>query len=330
VTEAPTSHEAGELGVRWLVPLVVTLLIAGCASRGSVSKVRDDLGSLRAEVTELRTSHEAAVRDLARLGSQSRALEARLAEVFAAQKTTAAAVARLEQRVDAAEAAAREAKTLVSVPPVSAPPRAPSVAPPVSPAPPVSSGPPPAPLAPPRAPLAPPPAPLAPPRAPSPLVTPPAPSAPPAATAPPVTPSVLVPPKESQRRVATPERVYSAALATFRAREHGQAVLDFLDFIAKYPRHPLVANAQYWIGEAYYVQHDYRQAQTEFQKVLDIAPGSPKAADALLKIGYCQLNLRDTTRARAAWQRVVQEFPKSEAAAKARALLTGPGSASIR
>ena len=64
-------------------------------------------------------------------------------------------------------------------------------------------------------------------------------------------------------------------------------MLDFLDFIAKYPKHPLVANAQYWIGEAYYVQHDYRQAQTEFQKVLKTAPGSAKAGDALLKIGYC-------------------------------------------
>jgi tol-pal system protein YbgF len=142
--------------------------------------------------------------------------------------------------------------------------------------------------------------------------------------------AVLTPPKESSRRIASPEQVYSAALATFRAREHGQAVLDFLDFIAKYPRHPLVANAQYWIGEAYYVQHDYRQAQAEFQKVLDVAPGAPKAADALLKIGYCQLNLRDSSRARATWQKVVQEFPKSEAAAKARSLLTAQGSASVR
>jgi len=41
------------------------------------------------------------------------------------------------------------------------------------------------------------------------------------------------------------EPTYQAALAAFRAREYGQAVLDFADFMAKYPRHPLVANAQY-------------------------------------------------------------------------------------
>jgi TolA-binding protein len=39
-----------------------------------------------------------------------------------------------------------------------------------------------------------------------------------------------------------------------------------------------VANAQYWIGEAYYVQHDYRQAQTEFQKVLKTARARPRPA----------------------------------------------------
>jgi tol-pal system protein YbgF len=98
-------------------------------------------------------------------------------------------------------------------------------------------------------------------------------------------------------------------------------VLDFLDFMAKYPGHPLVANAQYWIGEAYYVQRDYRQAMAEFHKVARIAPASAKAADAYLKIGLCQRNLRDEPQARQTWQRVVHDFPQSEAAEKARVFL---------
>ena len=52
------------------------------------------------------------------------------------------------------------------------------------------------------------------------------------------------------------EQAYAAALNAFRAREHGQAVLDFLDFIAKYPDHALAPSAQYWIGEAYYPRSD--------------------------------------------------------------------------
>jgi len=100
-----------------------------------------------------------------------------------------------------------------------------------------------------------------------------------------------------------------------------QAVLDLLDFIAKNPKHPLAPNAQYWIGEAYYVQRDYRQALVEFQRVIEMAPGSPKAADALLKMGLAHTHLRENSRAQQAWQRVVRDYPASESAGKARALL---------
>ena len=136
------------------------------------------------------------------------------------------------------------------------------------------------------------------------------------------------PPPERPRReppaarAAGPEQAYAAAMATFRAREHGQAVLDLLDFLTKYPRHSLAANAQYWIGEAYYVQRDFRQALVEFQRVLEY--GEAKAPDALLKIGLSYWNLRDASRARQAWTRVVGEYPRAEAAAKARSLLRAP------
>jgi tol-pal system protein YbgF len=118
-----------------------------------------------------------------------------------------------------------------------------------------------------------------------------------------------------------PARAYEAAVANFRAREHGQAVLDFLDFIATYPKHPLAASAQYWIGEAYYVQRDYRHALEEFRRVVEMAPSSRSAPDALLRIGLAYTNLRDNSRAQMVWQRVVREYPASEAAGKARALL---------
>jgi tol-pal system protein YbgF len=136
--------------------------------------------------------------------------------------------------------------------------------------------------------------------------TPPAPSA--------------APPRPTPKAGANPEQEYAAALATYRAREHGQAVIDFLDFIAKYPKHPLAGNAQYWIGEAYWAQRDYRQALVEFEKVFEHGPA--KAPDALLKIGLCYLRLNDVPRAQQAWQRVVNEYPKSESASMARSLIS--------
>ncbi len=261
-----------------LVATVLVLLATGCATRSSVKRLRADVATLRAELTDLRQTQEATALGLTRATAESRVLPPMIAEVVAVLKERSDEMARLRARVEALEAETRAAK-----------------APPT----------PPAPVAPPPAPVAKPPA-VA--RIVPPLMQPP--SSPRAER-----------PREIPARAESPERAYAAALATFRAREHGQAVLDFLDFIAKHPRHALVANAQYWIGEAYYVQRDYRQSLTEFQRVPEIAPGSAKAADALLKIGLCQRNLRDEARARQTWQRVVHDFPQSEAAIKARGFL---------
>jgi tol-pal system protein YbgF len=266
-----------------LVATVLVLLASGCATRSSMKRLRADVATLRAELTDLRQAQEAAALGLTRATAESRALPPMIAEVAAVLKERSDEMARLRARVEALEAETRAAK-----------------APPAPPAP-VA----PAPVAPSPAPVAKPPA-VA--RVLPPLMQPP--SSPRAER-----------PREIPARAETPERAYAAALATFRAREHGQAVLDFLDFIAKHPRHALVANAQYWIGEAYYVQRDYRQALTEFQRVPEIAPGSAKAADVRLKIGLCQRNLRDEARARQTWQRVVHDFPQSEAAIKARGFL---------
>jgi len=178
-----------------------------------------------------------------------------------------------------------------------------------------------------------PPAPLPPPAAMTPAPTqtpPPTPAqAPPAVAAiekPRATPPPPVAPaRPSAKTPGNPEQEYAAALATYRAREHGQAVIDFMDFIAKYPKHPLAANAQYWIGEAYWAQRDYRQALIEFGKVFERGPA--KAPDALLKIGLCHLRLDDVARAQQAWQRVVNEYPKSEPAAMARSLIATHSSA---
>jgi tol-pal system protein YbgF len=285
------------------VPVALLLVSSGCATRASVNRLRDNVATLQRDLSVLRQAYDAVARDAAMAKMESRALEGKVSEATAALSESRSELAALRARLEAAETELRTVKTAVAAPPPA--PAAPAVTPPPpSPAP---------------APVAPPPTPRVT-SIPAPRVTPPPPSAPP----------VPAParPRETPSRLQTAEQTYGAALATFRAREHGQAVLDFLDFMAKYPGHPLVANAQYWIGEAYYSQRDYRQAMVEFQKVSALAPGSAKASDALLRIGMCQRNLRDEVSARQTWERVVRDFPQSEAAVKARGFLkTEAGSA---
>jgi tol-pal system protein YbgF len=122
-------------------------------------------------------------------------------------------------------------------------------------------------------------------------------------------------------REVTAEKLYATAMASFRADEHGQAVIEFTELIDKFPKHTLAASAQYWIGEAYYRQRDFNQAVTEFQKVPDLYPQSPPVAEALLKLGMCYRALHDVPRARETWEQVVKSHPRTEAATQARALL---------
>jgi tol-pal system protein YbgF len=129
------------------------------------------------------------------------------------------------------------------------------------------------------------------------------------------------PPAPRERRepqTGSAEQIYTSALNNYRARELGQAVLEFMDFIAKFPRHQLAANAQYWIGEAYYAQRDYRQALAEFQKMVEQHSKGGKVPDALLKIGLSYRALHEPGRAQETWQQLIQDYPESEAAKKAR------------
>ncbi len=117
------------------------------------------------------------------------------------------------------------------------------------------------------------------------------------------------------------ERAFAAALATYRAGEHGQAVLDLTEFIARHRDHPLAGRAQLWIGDAYFRQRDYRQALVEYRKAIDRPTDPAVAADAWVKIGETHQALRQRPSAVTAWQRAVREYPESDGAARARALL---------
>jgi tol-pal system protein YbgF len=81
-----------------------------------------------------------------------------------------------------------------------------------------------------------------------------------------------------------------------------------------YPASALLDNAQYWIGEAYYVTRDYDQAAQAFRAVGERWPNSRKAPDALLKLGYTQFEQKHLEDARATLNGVVQRFPGSDAA----------------
>jgi tol-pal system protein YbgF len=113
---------------------------------------------------------------------------------------------------------------------------------------------------------------------------------------------------------STEQAVYSQAFDALKAQSYSVAITGFKDFLGNYPDSPLAENAQYWLGEAYYVNHDYEAAAGAFRTVLKKWPDSRKSPDALLKLGYTQSALKQYGPARATLTEVTRRFPGTESA----------------
>jgi tol-pal system protein YbgF len=110
------------------------------------------------------------------------------------------------------------------------------------------------------------------------------------------------------------QTVYAQSFDALKAGSYSVAITGFKSFLESYPASPLAENAQYWLGEAFYVTRDFDSASGAFRSVLQKWPDSRKAPDALLKLGYTQLEQKKIGEGRASLSQVVQKYPGTDAA----------------
>ncbi len=115
----------------------------------------------------------------------------------------------------------------------------------------------------------------------------------------------------------SPEDIYKKAYTLFEKRSFSKSHEIFNHFLQRFPNHLLSDNAQYWIGEVFYSQRDFRRAITEFSKVLDIFPKGNKAPDALFKMSLSYEALQDESANINTLKRLVAMYPTSSVALKA-------------
>lgn len=107
---------------------------------------------------------------------------------------------------------------------------------------------------------------------------------------------------------------YRAAFELVKEQRYDEAEKAFREFLESFPGSTNAANAQYWLGETYYVRQEYESALSAFQRVVDEYPESRKVVDALLKIGYSNYELDRWDAAKSALLRVQSEYPDTTAA----------------
>ncbi len=106
---------------------------------------------------------------------------------------------------------------------------------------------------------------------------------------------------------------YQAAFGLLKESQYDRAIVAFQQFLRTYPDSSFVDNAQYWLGEAYYVNKSFPEALASFQRVVSKYPQSRKVPDALLKVGYCDYELKQWQAARDTLSQVTANYPDTPA-----------------
>jgi tol-pal system protein YbgF len=117
--------------------------------------------------------------------------------------------------------------------------------------------------------------------------------------------------------------LYKDAYETFQKGNLEGARAKFEAFLKQYPNTELSDNAQFWIGETYFLKKDFEKAILEYEKAIAKYPEGDKIPAALFKQALAFLELGDKTNARNLLKRVIERYPHSEQAEMAKKRLEG-------
>ncbi|MEQ8813154.1 MAG: tol-pal system protein YbgF [Thalassobaculum sp.] len=105
------------------------------------------------------------------------------------------------------------------------------------------------------------------------------------------------------------QQQYEDAFNMLVKHDYDRAEQAFTAFVKANPQDPLAGNAQYWLGETYYVRQRYQDAAVAFLEGYQKYPKSPKAADNLLKLGMALAQVGQKAEACTSFARLQREFP---------------------
>lgn len=102
---------------------------------------------------------------------------------------------------------------------------------------------------------------------------------------------------------------YNYARQFLLRRDFASAEQAFSEFVSAHSEDPLAGNAQYWLGETFYVRGDYPTAARTFAEGFQRYPDSGKAPDNLLKLGMSLAQLGQSDDACITLKKLRVEYP---------------------
>ena len=124
---------------------------------------------------------------------------------------------------------------------------------------------------------------------------------------------------QSRAPLSDPTKLYQRALQDLQSGNYNGAEADFAQLVQGFPSHKLAGNAQYWLGETFYVRRQFKQAAQAFLVGYTTYAESKKAPDSLLKLGMTLTALGEKKTGCDAFAELGAKFPDAPDAVAKRA-----------
>jgi tol-pal system protein YbgF len=106
-----------------------------------------------------------------------------------------------------------------------------------------------------------------------------------------------------------PQQLYERAYGYLLQKNYATAESNFESFLKRHPTHQLAGNAQYWLGETFYVRGQYRPAAAAFLKGYQDYAKSQKAPESLLKLAMSLHRLGQKDAACSSFAELATKYP---------------------
>jgi tol-pal system protein YbgF len=107
------------------------------------------------------------------------------------------------------------------------------------------------------------------------------------------------------------EDLYDQAFNEFQDKNYDAAERSFRSFLQSYPRHAFAGNAQFWIGEIYFMRKDYARAAAAYADGYRNYPKSSKGPDNLFQLGRALALSNKVQEACTIWDKFGKDYPNA-------------------
>lgn len=127
---------------------------------------------------------------------------------------------------------------------------------------------------------------------------------------------------ESAFTANEPVRKYRQAMILYQSHNYPDASLGFSAFVDQYPDHALAGSAQFYLGESYFKQKEYKLAARELGRVITTYDRSPHISETLRDLSISEDKIGQKEEAARHHQLLTSLFPHSPAAHSANDVAT--------